>query len=221
MSLLLTSPTWIKPMSTANFILIFRIGTEGFITPAGRTTAPDPDTIISPVTDPVKTCCPEPGGGGASRSVSEAEPGGKTGFSLGIPTRIPKKERSPRSHLLLYHRGPSIKYKRIRKILDQLLRVCPPPPRPCASERDASEGYTGRNDVLCLAKRSLCGCSSLSPPVVSRRSVRCRAVLSFSGRHVDAPCLRERLPRLRAAARLSIKRREPIDAKRAEARASH
>lgn len=94
MSLLLTSPTWIKPMSTANFILIFRIGTEGFITPAGRTTAPDPDTIMSPVTEPVTTCCPEPGGAaavaaagggvGASRSVSEAEPGAKTGFSLDI-----------------------------------------------------------------------------------------------------------------------------------------
>ncbi|KAL1266452.1 hypothetical protein QQF64_002127 [Cirrhinus molitorella] len=118
MSLLLTSPTWIKPMSTANFILIFRIGTEGFITPAGRTTAPDPDTIMSPVTEPVTTCCPEPGGaaaaGGvrASRSVSEAEPGGKTGFSLDISDPNPKKERSPLSHLLLYHRAlsSSIKY---------------------------------------------------------------------------------------------------------------
>lgn len=116
-SLLLTSPTWIKPISTANFILIFRIGTEGFITPAGRTTAPDPDTIMSPVTEPVTTCCPEPGGaaggGGASRSVSEAEPGAKTGFSLDISDPNPKKERSPRSHLLLYHRAlsSSIKYR--------------------------------------------------------------------------------------------------------------
>ncbi|KAL1266453.1 hypothetical protein QQF64_002128 [Cirrhinus molitorella] len=68
----------------------------------------------------------------------------------------------------------------------------------CTSKPDAcgrSEGCTGRNHVLRLAKRSL------SPPDVNRRSVRCRAVLSFSGRHIDAPCLRERSPRLRAAAR--------------------
>ncbi len=175
-SLLLTSPTWIKPMSTANFIWIFRIGTEGFITPAGRTTAPDPDTIMSPVTEPVTTCCPEPaaaGGVGATRSVSEAEPGDKTGFSLDISDPNPKKERSPRSHLLLYHRAlsSSIKHRRKRKILDQVSSSA----EIFTSKPDArgrSEGCTGRNHFLRLAKRSL------SPPDVSRRSVRCRAVLS-------------------------------------------
>lgn len=191
-SLLLTSPTWIKPMSTANFILIFRIGTEGFITPAGRTTAPDPDTIMSPVTEPVTTCCPEPGGaaggGGASRSVSEAEPGAKTGFSLDISDPNPKKERSPRSHLLLYHRAlsSSIKYRWKRKILDQVSQGCPPPPPRCAHpnpmlaavQRDAQNEITSnvwRNgpSLLPMSAEDRCGvglcCLSqdaiLTPPV--------------------------------------------------------
>ena len=91
MSLLLTSPTWIRPMRTANFILIFRIGTEGLITPAGRTIEPAPDTIISPVTAPVAACCPWPEGG--SRSESKTEPGTETGFSLDISSQIRRSGR--------------------------------------------------------------------------------------------------------------------------------
>ena len=115
MSLLLTSPTWIRPTSTANFIWIFLIGTAGLITPAGRTIEPAEDTILSPVAPepaPAATCCcccdggcccaEEPGGGWESRSVSaseEAEPGGaETGFSLDIsPWKQGGEERSPLS----------------------------------------------------------------------------------------------------------------------------
>ena len=117
MSLLLTSPTWIRPTSTANFIWIFLIGTAGLITPAGRTMEPAADTILSPVTAPelapaAATCCcgcgaEEPGGGCGSRSVSvseEAEPGGaEAGFSLDI-SPLETEERSGRrclSHLPL------------------------------------------------------------------------------------------------------------------------
>ncbi|TNN54097.1 hypothetical protein EYF80_035718 [Liparis tanakae] len=111
MSLLLTSPTWIRPTSTANFIWIFLIGTGGLITPAGRTMEPAEDTILSPVAPepaPAVTCCwtEEPGGGGGggweSRSVSaseEVDPGGaETGFSLDIsPWKQGGEERSPLS----------------------------------------------------------------------------------------------------------------------------
>lgn len=82
MSRLLTSPTWIRPTNTANFIWIFLIGTAGLITPAGRTIEPAADTILSPVVAvavvvtaaaaaeepaPAATCgccAEEPGGGG-------------------------------------------------------------------------------------------------------------------------------------------------------------
>lgn len=83
MSRLVTSPTWISPMRTANFILIFRIGTDGLIIPAGSTTEPEADIIIvSPETAAV--CCPWPGGG--CRSESDIEPGIATGLSLVIST---------------------------------------------------------------------------------------------------------------------------------------
>lgn len=109
MSLLLTSPTWIRPTNTANFIWIFLIGTAGLITPAGRTIEPAADTILSPVAPepaPAANCCccctEEPGGRWESRSVSvskEAEPGGaETGFSLDIsPWKQGGEERSPLS----------------------------------------------------------------------------------------------------------------------------
>lgn len=43
MSLLLTSPTCMSPIRTANFIRMLRIGTEGLIIPAGSTTEPEPE----------------------------------------------------------------------------------------------------------------------------------------------------------------------------------
>lgn len=46
MSRLLTSPTSISPTTTANFILIFRIGTDGSMVPAGKTIEPEPAIII-------------------------------------------------------------------------------------------------------------------------------------------------------------------------------
>ena len=87
-SRLLTSPTWISPMRTANFILIFRIGTDGLIIPAGRTTEPEPDIIIvSPAAaaETAAACCLWPGGG--CRSESDTEPGIVTGLSLVMSTQ--------------------------------------------------------------------------------------------------------------------------------------
>ena len=86
-SRLLTSPTWISPTSTANFILIFRIGTAGLIIPAGRTTEPEPDIIIvSPAAaETAAACCPWPAGG--LRSESDSEPGIVTGLSLVISSK--------------------------------------------------------------------------------------------------------------------------------------
>ena len=80
-SRLLTSPTWISPIRTANFILIFRIGTDGLIIPVGRSTGPEPDIITaSPETAAAR--CPWPGGG--CRCESDTEPGIVTGLSLVI-----------------------------------------------------------------------------------------------------------------------------------------
>lgn len=47
MSLLLTSPTCMSPINTANFIRMLRIGTEGLIIPAGSTTEPEPDAPLN------------------------------------------------------------------------------------------------------------------------------------------------------------------------------
>lgn len=53
MSLLLTSPTCMSPINTANFIRMLRIGTEGLIIPAGSTTEPEPDApLSSPIPPP-------------------------------------------------------------------------------------------------------------------------------------------------------------------------
>lgn len=57
MSLLLTSPTCMSPINTANFIRMLRIGTEGLIIPAGSTTAPEPD---APLGSPVPLPPPAP-----------------------------------------------------------------------------------------------------------------------------------------------------------------
>lgn len=42
MSRLLTSPTCMSPIRTANFILILRMGTDGLMTPPGSTMEPEP-----------------------------------------------------------------------------------------------------------------------------------------------------------------------------------
>ncbi len=97
-SLLLTSPTWMRPVRTANFVLIFRIGTEGFITPAGSTTDPEQDIIIimSPVPEPAASpCCLWPGRGALS-------PGVATGWTLAMSYQ-------PRClKTALYHQVPKV-----------------------------------------------------------------------------------------------------------------
>lgn len=67
--------------------MIFRIGTDGFIIPAGRTTEPDPDIItVSPAAaETAAACCPWPGGG--CRSESDSEPGIVTGLPLVISSQ--------------------------------------------------------------------------------------------------------------------------------------
>lgn len=50
MSRLLTSPTWMSPIKTANFMRMLRMGTDGLIIPAGSTTDPELDALSSPIT---------------------------------------------------------------------------------------------------------------------------------------------------------------------------
>lgn len=50
MSRLLTSPTWMSPIKTANFMRMLRMGTVGLIIPAGSTTDPELDARSSPIT---------------------------------------------------------------------------------------------------------------------------------------------------------------------------
>lgn len=79
MSRWLTSPTWISPTRTANFILIFRIGSDGLMSPVGRTTEPAPDIIAVSAgrAETAAACCPWPGGGRRFESIV-------TGLSLVI-----------------------------------------------------------------------------------------------------------------------------------------
>lgn len=83
MSRLLTSPTWMSPMRTANFIRMLRIGTDGLIIPAGSTTEPAPDALSSPIT---ATLPPPPPPPPAPTEMSPAGCGSgpAAGFSLAI-----------------------------------------------------------------------------------------------------------------------------------------
>lgn len=100
MSRLLTSPTWMSPMRTANFIRILRIGTDGLIIPAGSTTDPEPDALSSPITATLLLPPPPPPPPPAPTEISPAGCGSgpDTGFSLAIyppPLPAPAAAASP------------------------------------------------------------------------------------------------------------------------------
>ncbi|RLW08206.1 hypothetical protein DV515_00003175, partial [Chloebia gouldiae] len=117
MSRLLTSPTWMSPMRTANFIRILRIGTDGLIIPAGSTTDPEPDALSSPITATLLLPPPPPPPPPAPTEISPAGCGSgpDTGFSLAIyppPLPAPAAAASPpgraepRIHRSRTRRGP-------------------------------------------------------------------------------------------------------------------
>lgn len=89
MSLLLTSPTCMSPINTANFIRMLRIGTEGLIIPAGSTTEPEPDGPLSspiPLPPPPPPALPPPPPPPAPTAMSPTGGGSSPGpgFSLAI-----------------------------------------------------------------------------------------------------------------------------------------
>lgn len=78
MSRLLTSPTCMSPMRTANFIRMLRIGTEGLIIPAGSTTGPEPEPAAprgSPMAPPPPPPPPAPTARRAAGCTSSPGPG--------------------------------------------------------------------------------------------------------------------------------------------------
>lgn len=80
-----TCPTWIRPVRTANFILIFRIGTDGFIIPIGRTTEPEPHVTVVSAAAPAEAaaaCCRWPEAG--CRSERDTSTGIVNAASLDI-----------------------------------------------------------------------------------------------------------------------------------------
>lgn len=98
MSRLLTSPTWMSPMRTANFIRILRIGTDGLIIPAGSTTDPEPDALSSPITATLLPLPPPPPPAPTEMSPAGCGSGPDTGFSLAIyppPLPAPAAAASP------------------------------------------------------------------------------------------------------------------------------
>lgn len=101
MSRLLTSPTWMSPMRTANFIRMLRIGTDGLIIPAGSTTDPEPDALSSPITATLLLLLlppPPPPPAPTEMSPAGCGSGPDTGFSLAIyppPLPAPAAAASP------------------------------------------------------------------------------------------------------------------------------
>lgn len=84
-----TCPTWIRPVRTANFVLIFRIGTDGFIIPTGRTTEPEPHVTVVSAAAPAEAaaaCCRWPEAG--CRSERDTSTGIVTAASLDISRQI-------------------------------------------------------------------------------------------------------------------------------------
>lgn len=91
-----TCPTWIKPVRTANFILIFRIGTDGFIIPTGRTTEPEPPVTVVSAAAPAEAaaaCCRWPEAG--CRSERDTSTGIVTAASLDISRQSGELLMSP------------------------------------------------------------------------------------------------------------------------------
>lgn len=196
-------------MRTANFILIFRIGTDGLIIPAGRTTEPEPDIIIvSPAAaaETAAACCLWLGGG--CRSESDTEPGIVTGLSLVMSTQTgrlfgrgllhvfplvmnwitaPKHQEEMREKKEKTREAPKNKNKTQTRTHSVSVR---------STLRSSGEGVrcvvgasrlTELTDLRCVHK-DVCMCRS---PGCASPCLRC------CHRHVAAPCLRFRSPRLR------------------------
>lgn len=110
MSRLLTSPTWMSPMRTANFIRMLRIGTDGLIIPAGSTTEPAPDALGSPIaTTPPPPPPPPPAP--TEMSPAGCGSGPAADFSLAIyPPPLPAPAASPPGRA-----EPSIRRSRSRR----------------------------------------------------------------------------------------------------------